>query len=338
METISRKVNLLWKYNPTAFELINKDVLGEQYRKIGSSVSAITKILQYPDMLRLLMPQLLGIDPDSNDVNWDRQVKHYWDSLSLDIPSGGKIFETGFNFSLDDFTRQKYIDKLVSEQPIKTDKQLAEYVMGYQGDTPNIPEELRWRYGSPIVVEDYLHWRYMLNYKHVANNPDDVNKSPNIRFYLHTQEDMDRVKKEAFKVKQLALSEYMKFMKTASIDDVNDVLSVLTPDSIKKIVSNEDLEEKQMLIMEIVTSSPNKFINIIKDKNIKLRATIERMLAFTILKQLVGSTVIVETADPSVVIGNNMDEAINFMSNEKNKVKINELISKYKSLTIGENV
>lgn len=334
MESISRKVNIFWKYNPTTFELINKDVVGEQFRKVGSSVSAVTKILNSPDMLRLLMPQLLGVDPDSNDVNWDRSVKHYWDSLSVDIPSGGKVLETGFEFDVDNYVREKFISKLMAEQPIKTSKQLAEYVMGFKDGKANVPEELRWKYGNPIVVEDYLIWRYILHYRPVANNIDDVNKSPNIRFYLHTEEERERAKKETFKTKQTALAEYMKFMKDASLDDVNDVLSILTPDSIKTIIETDDLETKQMQIMDVVTAEPNKFINIIKDKGLKVKATINRLIAFNILKQIVGSTMIVESADPSVILGNNLEEAVTFFVNEKNKAKVNELLAKYKSLTV----
>ena len=334
METIHRKVNIIWKYNPTTFEIINKEVVGEQFRKVGSSISAVTKILQYPDMLRILMPQLLGVDPDSNDVNWDRSVKYYWDSLSVDIPSGGKTLETGFIFEIDDYAREKHITKLAEEKSLKTSKQLADYVMGFTDSKPNVPEELRWKYGAPINVEDYLLWRYILNYRPVANNIADANKSPNIRFYLHTDEERERAKKEEFKTKQTALSEYMKFMKSASMDDVDDVLSLLTPESIMNITKEKDLDEKQMKIMEVVTSTPTKFVNIIKDKNLKTKASIQRLIAFNVLKQIAGSTMIVESADPSVIIGNNMEEAVTYFLNEKNKSKVNELLAKYKSLTI----
>ncbi len=336
---IKRQVNIVWKYNPTTFEKINSEVVGEQFRKIGSSITAVTKIVQNSAMLRLLMPQLLGVDPDSNDVNWDRTVKHYWDSISVDIPSGGRKLETGFVFDLSDLNREKYIKELVSEKSIKSDRELAEYVMGADSKGElNVKEEARWKYANPINVEDYLLWRYILNYRHIANSIEDVNKSPNIRFYLHTEEEKERIKKQEFKTKQGAINKYIKFIEKASKDDIDDLLSVISPVSIKDIVFNKDLEDKQMQIMEFVTANPTSFVNTVDDKNIKTKALIERLIAFNVLKKLPNSTVVVESADPSVTIGNNSDECVSFILNEKNKVKVNELISKYKSLITKQDV
>lgn len=335
MKTVNRKVEILWKYNPSTFEKMNKDVLGEPFRKVGSSITAVNKIISNENsaMLRFLMPSFLGIDPDSKDVNWDSHIKNYWDSLSVDISSGGRNLETGFSFSLDDNRRSTYIEKLAKENNIKSDEDLADFVMGFKGSKPNVPEEYKWKYGEPLNTEDYLLWRYVLNYKHVANDITDINKSPNIRFYLHTQEDRDKIKKDAAKLKREALTAYTEFVNNASIDDYNDVLSILTPDSIRDIVSNKDLDDKQSVLMEQAINEPKKFIELVKDKNLKNKATIQRMIAFGVLKQLPGSTVIVESADPSVIIGNNMDEAITFITNEKNKVKLNELTAKYKAIT-----
>lgn len=333
METVSRIVRIEWKYNPSAFEKMNKEVLSEPHRKVGSGITAVNKILVQSEMLRFLMPIILGTDPSSDKVNWDAIVKNYWDSLSVDVPDGGKTLETGFEFSLDDIKREKFIQKLVKDNNIKSDEDLASFVMGYKGDKPNVVEEEKWKYGNPINVEDYLLWRYVINYRPVANSVKDVNKSPNIRFYLYTQEERDVAKKATMKLKQAALNEYMKFVQNASIDDYNDVLSLLTPDSIKDIVKEKDLDEKQSVIMETATSNPKHFIEIIQDKSLKTKSTIQRMISFGILKQLSGSTVIVESADPTVTVGNNMDEAINFFNNEKNKVKLNELTAKYKAIT-----
>jgi len=336
---IKRQVNIVWKYNPTTFEKINSEVVGEQFRKIGSSVTAVNKIVQNSAMLRLLMPQLLGVDPDSNDVNWDRSVKHYWDSLSVDIPSGGRKLETGFSFDITDLPREKYIKELKAEKDIKNTRELADYIMGVNSKgEDNIKEEVRWKYANPINVEDYLLWRYILNYRHVANSIEDVNKSPNIRFYLHTEEEKERIKKQEFKTKQSAINRYIKFVEKASKDDTDDLLSLISPRSIKDIIFNNDLEDKQMQIMEFVTTNPTRFVTLVDDKNIKTKAFIERLIAFDILKKLPNSTVVVEAADPSVTIGNNIDECVSFFLNEKNKVKVNEFTAKYKSLIVKQDV
>lgn len=325
MIEIKRKVEIRWKYNPSAFDKINNNVLGESLNKIGSGVTAVSKMITgiNGEMLRMVMPTILNADAESREVNWDARVKDYWDSLSVSIPSGGKILETGFNFSISDYKRREFIKAL----DVKTDKELADYVM-----SSKVEEQERWKYGEPINPSDYLLWRYCFVYRHVANSFLDVNKSPNIRFYLYTPEERDKARKAELKAKNDSLKAYMKFIDKAELDDYNDILSILVPNDIRDIVSNKDIEEKQASLMDIVTSKPDVFVSTVSDKSLKLKATVARLSAFGVIKQLPNSTVYVEAADPSVVIGNNMNEAVTFLSNDKNKVKINELTAKYKSI------
>jgi hypothetical protein len=330
MVEVSRKVELLLKYNPSVFEKINNEVLGEVFRKIGSSVTGVAKITTgiNAEMLKILMPEILITNPDSRDQNWDKLVSNYWNSLSVMIPTGGKILETGFTFDVTDIRRKDYINKL----DVKSDQELSNYVMGYKGDKPNIAEEERFRYGHPINTEDYLLWRYCMNYARVANNFQDVNKSPKIAFYLHSQEEKERYVKEQRKFKKNAIDAYVDFISKAKVDDYDDVLSLLTPESIKSIVANKDSEDKQAKVMEFATTEPFKFVSVVSDKHRQVKATIERMITFNVLRQLAGSTVVVESADPTVVVGNNMDQCVTFFSNEKNANKIKEFIAKYKSI------
>jgi hypothetical protein len=330
MVEVSRKVELLWKYHPSVFEKINMEVLGEPFRKIGSGVSAVAKITTgiNAEMLRMVMPEIVKSNPDSRDQNWDKLVSNYWDSLSVMIETNGKVLETGFVFNMTDVNRKNYIKEL----SFKTDKELADYVMGFKGDKPNVPEEERFRYGHPINPEHYLLWRYCLNYSRVANSVNDINKSPKIAFYLHTQEDRERYISAQRKAKKEAIDLYIKFVTNASMDDYNDVLSLLTPDSIREIVNSKDMEDKQAKIMEFATSEPVKFAEIVTDKNRQLKAVVERFISYGVLKQLPESTVVVESADPSVIIGNNINECVSFFANEKNGIKYKELIAKYKSI------
>ena len=49
-------------------------------------------------------------------------------------------------------------------------------------------------YMTPIKPQDYILWRLALLTSTVANKPEDVEKSTNIRFYLHSIEDVKRMK------------------------------------------------------------------------------------------------------------------------------------------------
>jgi hypothetical protein len=333
MEKIHRKVEIHWKYNPSTFFKINREVLGEVYRKIGSAVKAVNIMVSDEGLMKMLMPNVLGVSPNSTDINWTKVVKNYWDSLSVDIDSSGKKLETGFSFDLNDYARREYIEHLVKNNPeIKSNKKLAEFVMGYKDDKANVTEEEKWKYGTPINVEDYLLWRYSLNYRDVANNVEDANKSSNIRFYLHTEAERKRLERQSLSSLKEAMLQYGKLIEKGSIDSLNDVLSLMSTMSIVDIVQSKDLEDKQLQIGNFVQSSPSSFLEIITDKNLKTKAQINRYLAFNVIKKLSNTTIYVDALDTSVVLGNNLEECIIFFHNEKNNVKLDEFKIRYKSL------
>lgn len=335
MVEYNRRIDLLWKYNKSAFSKLNDKVLSESFRLIGSSVSGVSKLISNGEMIRMLMPEILGISPDTRDINWDAKVRDYWDSLRVIVPGGGLRMETGFYFDINDYRRQKYITKLIENNPkstIKTDEDLANFVMGSKNDVPNVDEFEKFKYGQPIDTFHYLLWLYCLNYRDVANTSSDANKSSNIRFFLHTKEEEDKVKKAQLKVKKDALQKAMKFISDSTKDERDDLLALITPESIRDIVKDKDADGKEGTILTEASNNPSKFIEIVDDKNLKYKAIINRFEAFGVIKKLSGTTVYVESADPSVTIGNNMNEAISFITNEKNTNKVNELTAKYKSI------
>ena len=81
---VSHKVSIQWKINPIAFEVINTGVIGDYSKKLGSSTKAVNEITIKTELMETLMPNILGLSPDSRDINWHKSVKHYWDSLSED--------------------------------------------------------------------------------------------------------------------------------------------------------------------------------------------------------------------------------------------------------------
>lgn len=341
MEKVSRKVEIKWKYNPTAFELVNKDVMGEVYRRIGGSRSGINRLLEQSAMLQKLMPQVLGVSPDSKDVNWEKTVREYWNSLTVEVDSTGKPLETGFIFDINDVTRKEYIDELrkkvataANTDPFKTSKDLADYVMGYisdKADTPKIPEGERWKYGTPINVEEYLLYRYVENYADVANKVEDINKSANIRFFLSTEDDKKRISQERNKSKSAAIKAYNKFIQGANEEDYNDLLCVFNPYEVKEIVTEKSYEDKQTQVMDLMSAKPKEFANAVNNKSLSTIAKINKYIAFGIFKRLTNTSTIVDATDPQITIGNNQDECISFMNNKKNEVKLNEYEAKFKA-------
>ena len=77
---------------------------------------------------------------------------------------------------------------------------------------------------------------------------------------------------------------------------------------------------------------PAKFISTYSDKNITIKGLIEKYVAYNILKRVQGTNIIVDYNDGSKIIGNDMNAAVTFFSNQENKAVLSEYETKFKDL------
>jgi len=193
----NKKVTILWRLFNDPFAQANKEQFINQSnpRKIGSSISAVNNLLANGDELKVLMRTVLGVDPNSNSSNWDKIVRNYWDSLSVDVHPNGKNLEIGFIYDLDDPERKSSIAKLKNDvKSINNDTALKDYVTGFSKEgRPNVPDNKKYLYAQPINPQDWLLYRYCVGidgkgYRDVANDLKSVENSPHIRFYIFDEE------------------------------------------------------------------------------------------------------------------------------------------------------
>ena len=275
--------------------------------------------------MRVLMPSLLGVDPSSKtSMDWESAVARYWNSLSVPIPSGGMPIEVGFRFDLNDETKivaiQKLIDKFDKKVDLSTEELVANYVMD------NIKEEEKYLYGTPISIFNYLLWRYCENYRDVANTPDS-NKGARIRFFIYDELDNAKVRKQTFATQQVALRTYFEIL--ANRDLVMNVMWALKED-----VNKMDSTTIDMTLRKIAETRPDEFVAVVGDPTLTIKAKIERYIAMNVLRRVEGSTIIVDNADSSIVIGNSMNDAIAYFSADSpiNKQNIANYAIKYKGM------
>lgn len=326
MYRIEKQISIRWKISNSSYKVANKDILVEDYRRIGSSTSAVNAMISKGDEMKSLMPVVLGRSVDSPD--FEKQVHNYWNSLAYDVPDGGKDLQIGFgyDFSTQDSKRKDSITQLIKSAKethnyeIKDDVSLANYCDKY------IVEEYKYRYGTPLEISDYLIWRYCLNYSHVANNVDDVDKSGKIRFYLFSEDEARKKNEAKHEANLKAMQLYLEVIKDEALVD-----NILYIDG-KASDIKSPLSTKSMILKTIYEANPSKFINICSDTNLKIKASIEKLIVGNILRRLPNTQIIVDSTDSSVVIGNNIDDAIAFFNNEFNKQKVNEYYTKYKGL------
>ena len=326
MIEISRKLEIRWKLNGNYFKDANKEVSNEVAydRKIGPTINAVKAMTVRDNEMRVLMPRVLGISPSSSsDLNWDKAVSNYWNSLTIYVPSGGYPLEVGFRFDFQDSSKIVKIQELQKVLELKVDITTEELFAKYVMD--NVSEYEKYLYGTPIDIPNYLLWRYCENYRDVANTPTS-NKGSRVRFYIHDELATVKAKKATFATQQEAMKVYINLL--SEKQKKRDVLWALG-----KGGKTDEMDIDMAIDLEARTR-PEQFLATVNDNNLTTRARIERYVSASILRRIDNSSIIVDGSDPSVVIGNNMDDAITYFTveNPVNKQNISNYEIKYKAL------
>jgi len=323
MYTVNKQITIYWTKNSSAFLKANPDLaIEEGTRTIGSSRSAVKTMLANGEEQRAIMPTVLGIDPNSQTSNWDKELKNYWDSISQTIPPEGKKLNISFSYDFktqDDLRHKAIKDLKADEKDIKDDKSLAEFV------EENVEEQYKYKYGKPVDAADYMLWRYCLVYGFIANTLKDVDKSPKkIKFYLYSEEEKKKERKEKSAVKLKVTEYYVKVAKDKKLLDA--ILTVTGTENVDSLDPDDKLQALDLYTVE----HPKTFINLVEDKHIETKADIEKLITANQLRRLPHTTRIVDAEDFEKPIGDNIDDAVAFFLNDKNKAIVGEYMSVYK--------
>lgn len=317
--------HLYWVLRPSMLLEVNKKALIEEFRYIGSSVSAVNAIIEKDEMLRQLLPGVIGLSPNSPD--WDKRVKDYWASTMIPIPSSGKDFNLTHTFSLTDencVNNIKELEKL-RDAPFKTSSELEAFVTNQSGKKPNVPIDKWWKYGRPVNSYEYLVYVYTQKLVTVANHYNDVDKSDKIKFYWTTDVDLQKSQVEFSKHISLSIQNLSKIIDNDDI--ITSILYVSVPNEIRSLTSPHARIQR---IKQLSDADPVGFNKIVSDRSLDIKATIEKMVVKGILKRLEGSTIIIDSTDATKVLGNTLEEVIVFFNNPNNTNQINEYKLKLK--------
>ena len=345
MITKERNIKLFWKLNPSVFQVINLEAMGEYTRKLGSAVNVVNTLCSQTEEMKVLLPIILGVSPDNTSVNWQSKVSNYWHNFALEVLPTGLTFDIGFRFNLhdtNDVKRIKAIEVILKKTNVKDtdsetvkEKALVDYLFGTNKDgNRNVTEEELYQYGTPLNIPDYLSWRYCLLTSQVANNPEDVNKSNKIRFYLHNEEDAKKTRRDATIKSTSAIKVYAEMM------GKDDSLERMTAICISnKLVSWIEFKSKdwtdsdtQAIVLQYATDKPIDFLAAASDKNLLVKSTIQSYIYEGLLVEIPSSSIITDASDPSIVLGDNLNDAIAYFSNDTNKAYLSGLKAKFKSL------
>ena len=360
----SKKVKLIWKRNLSSYAETNKKVLVDDVRKVGSSVTAVNKVLSSGEEQKIYMKALIGVSPNSQD--WDKTVTNYWNSLSVPITAYEKELEIGFVYDITSPEISVTVGKINegikdATDKLKTDQDLYNYIKNrldkveedYKQkvlDATKLADEAnrskvltmlyntKWdqiiaiesdhyKVGRPITPEDYVLWRYCLVYRDVANEMAAIDKSTAIRFYLHSDEE---AKKEKARKNAIEKGRMQAFLTVSSKESLVD--DVLYGAGLGETIKNMDLVDKVIQLQQFSEGSSAKFVALTEDKNLAIKAKIEKLIVHGILRRLPNTDIVVDASNPSVIIGNNQHECITYLSDSTNKAVISEFEAKFKGL------
>jgi len=298
----------------------NKEKIGSAYTKNGSILRGLNKLEE-----RVFLPRILGIS--DKDVTFEKHAEEYWLNISVAIPAhnkegkgGGLKLEVGFEYDTqaDAKRGQKESDKEMQ----RYEKWQASLVGKMPGGTRRFKEDfsIRQEAGRPIDLNDYILYRYCLAYSIVALDIKYIDNSAKIRFYILDSSaslKLDHAKLIAKKDATIAFAELL-----GDRDRVGFVLAVM-----KKEITNVERmqkrefkvttnDEKDILLDAVVSAYPTKFLAVVKDDNLVIEALVEQCVNYDVLRRIPHTDTIFY--GDNVKIGNNINEAVMFLKDEKN--------------------
>lgn len=325
MITLSKNIRVVRKEKVSDYKIANFKVLGDSgNKKIGGSIKAENAMLVNVEELRSYLPNILGVSPTAPE--WGRKLDDYVRSIAVPVDPTGNDMEIGFVFDITDYEKKDAIAELVKDESLEKDeKAIVAHI------TKNIHRNYWWKYGRPIEPADYFLWRYMQNYRKVANSMDEADKSLHINFYIVDSEDVKKQKSEAFKLKSGANKAY--FTLSDDIDKVKTVLFALKEGASVLAAGNDD-EELLRALDTIKDVDPAKFIKAATNVDkLKDAAFIEECISRNIFNRLPNTEIIIDN-DTGDTLGNSVLEAIAYLKADENAKYVNTVRGRIKSKTL----
>ena len=314
-----RTVTISLVHNYSNYRKVNMKVLGQRKETIGSSVSSCRVLASHKGEVEAYFPALIGLSP--NNPDFITRVKAWLSNIQFVINEEDKSLNITFIWNKkSDYLEFKAKEDEIDEEYSRVDRANTSAIkeaVKRRVEALDTLESLKYQYGHPQNLEEYLMYRHCLLYRDVAKDIALINSDPNLRFYIKDEA------KEAEKQKKLT-EEKMKAMRNfielnASPSKFNAVFIAMVA-SRNENVSEALLKgntEKTTILMDFANNYPDKFNKLFADKNVVTKAFIETLIVRGELIRAEFNQQI-STAD-GIFIGSNMNEAVAYFNNPNNK-------------------
>ncbi len=176
--------------------------------------------------------------------------------------------------------------------------------------------------GNPHNVIDYVTYKWCKKHRQVADTKEEMEKVSGKKFYIYDPQ-RDLLKKSAkVKVQKEADKEFIKASTDAA--KMKRLLRLLSKGSNPEKLSNLEVENN---LYDIKSREPVKFLKLVLDKDLDLRAEIEEMASKDVLRKIGNQYIYGDET-----IGENITDTIVYFKNKKNSGSVNAIRAQLKTL------
>lgn len=326
--TDRRSVTIMLVKNYSLYRKANDKVLPKKTDYIGSCVQSSQILAANKQEVEAYFPNIVG--RSINDPDFVMRVKEYLNNIRVSVDELGRTFDTSFlYYHKRDYDRISAEEKRIESDYQKSDrtttKKLRE-ALKIKINALNALEGTKHRYGYPLNMSDYLLYRHCLLYNDVAKDIALINADASVRFYF--KDDIKEAKKLQDFRQQVnrAKSNYVACLADDKLFDAIYIQYCIANNL--PIISSlaEDRIEREIKLDKFSTEHPDKFNKIFNNKDNKLIANIELLIARGELTRLQYNQNII-TAEGEH-IGANMKEAVAWFKNPANASIVNVYLNR----------
>ena len=318
--------------NYSLYRKQNDKELPKRRDYIGSSLKSSRMLSSNKQEVEAYFPNIVGVSP--NDPSFVQRVKQWINNIRVAVDELGTTLDISFNYN----TKKDYLTFKKEEDKIED-----EYLNADKSTLTNLKEALnikitklhdmeskKYAVGSPLDVNQYLIYRHCLLYNDIAKDIALVNSMPNIRFYFKDD------KREAEKLKKYrteVLKAKANFVKCSENDNLFEAVYVqycaLNNRPIMPSLAKDRIE-KEMELDKFSSDEPIKFNAICTDKDVELKATIEKLISKgELIRSLYNQNISSPTGE---FIGSNIKEAVAYFKDPNNTSIVNAYYNKLKNI------
>lgn len=329
--TDSRYVTIELVKNFSLYRKVNDKVLPKRQDFIGSSITSSRTLAANKEEIDKYFPNIIGLSPA--DPNFIKRVKNYLNNIRIPVDELGKKFDVSFYYyHKHDYNIIKAKEEEIEEVYNNTNKQdtkLLKKALREKINRLNNLESSKCRYGYPINTEDYLMYRHCLLYNDVAKDIALINSDSSIRFYFKDdQKEAEKLRKFRTEVLK-AKSNYVKCLSDdALFEAVYIQYCVMNNLPVMPSLSESSID-REIKLDKFSTDNPVKFNKICNNADVKLVATIEKLIAKgELIRSQYNQNI---TAEDGTFVGANINEAVAWFKNPNNTSLVNVYINKLKN-------